>query len=190
MDHQWLHLLLLAHGVEAEVKKKDLRKRSFQARRPVFKKTVPMSNFDLLEWCQYLEIPIISVLSRDETIPHNNKLSLFIYNLEPSYFNDRVINYFDSFGTPPFQEIVNHAKEWNLTLLHQNRQIQNLYTSTCGYFCLYFLMKCIKMLIILTYYKYLVLIQWKMSCLLRNISKIKYKMENFKEKLRSFLDPL
>ena len=98
-----------------------------------------MSNFDLLEWCQYLKIPIKNVLSRDETVPHNHKLSLFIYNLESSYFNDRVINYFDSFGTPPFQEIVNHAKEWNLTLLHQNRQIQNLYTSTCGYFCLYFL---------------------------------------------------
>ena len=50
-----------------------------------------------------------------------------------------MINYFDSFGTPPFQEIVNHAKEWNLTLLHQNGQIQNFYTSTCGYLCLYFL---------------------------------------------------
>ena len=83
-------------------------------------------------------------LSRDETVPHNHKLSLFIYNLEPSYMNgsrwvatyvkDRVINYFDSFGMPPFQEIVRHAKERNLTLLHQNRQIQNHYTSTCGLF--------------------------------------------------------
>lgn len=108
-----------------------------------------MSNFDLLEWCQYLKIPIKNVLSRDETVPHNHKLGLFIYNLEPSYMSgshwvatyvkDNVINYFDSFGMPPFQEIVNHAKEKNLTLLHQNGQIQNLYTSTCGYFCLYFL---------------------------------------------------
>ena len=56
-----------------------------------------------------------------------------------TYVKDRVINYFDSFGMPPFREIVNHAKEKNLTLLHQNRQIHNLYTSTCGYFCLYFL---------------------------------------------------
>ena len=36
-------------------------------------------------------------------------------------------------------ERVHHAKERNLTLLHQNQQIQNLYTSTCGYVCLYFL---------------------------------------------------
>ena len=96
----------------------------------MFKKTVPMSNFDLLEWCQYLEIPIKSVLSRDETVPHNHKLSLFIYKLDPSYMSgshwvatyvkDRVINYFDSLGMPPFREIVHHAKERNLTLLHQN----------------------------------------------------------------------
>ena len=114
-----------------------------------FKKTVRMSNFDLLEWCKYLKIPIKNVLSRDETVPHNHTLSLFIYNFEPSYMSgshwvatyvkDRVINYFESFGMPPFREIVNHAKERNLTLLHQNQQIQNLYTTTCGYFCLYFL---------------------------------------------------
>ena len=40
---------------------------------------------------------------------------------------------------PPFQEMVDHAKGKNLTLLHQNSQIQNLLSSTCGYFCLYFL---------------------------------------------------
>ena len=50
-----------------------------------------------------------------------------------------VINYFDSFGLPPFEEMVNHAKRKNLTLLHQDQQLQNLYTATCGYYCLYFL---------------------------------------------------
>ena len=108
-----------------------------------------MSNFDLLEWCRYLKIPIKSVLSRDQTVQHNHKLALFIYNLEPSYgfgthwvspyAKDNVINYFDSFGMMPFQEMVDHAKRKNLTLLHQNQQIQNLYSTTCGYFCLYFL---------------------------------------------------
>ena len=108
-----------------------------------------MSNFDLLEWCKYLKIPIRDVLSRDETVPHNHKLSLFIYNLEPSYMSGshwvatyvrgNVINYFDSFGMPPFQEILDHAKKKNLTLLHQDVQIQNLHSTTCGYFCLYFL---------------------------------------------------
>ena len=40
---------------------------------------------------------------------------------------------------PPFQEIVDHARKKNLILLHQNNQIQNINTTTCGYFCLYFL---------------------------------------------------
>ena len=40
---------------------------------------------------------------------------------------------------PPFQEIVDHARSKNLTLLHQNNQIQNINTTTFGYFCFYFL---------------------------------------------------
>ena len=117
--------------------------------KPKFHKDIPMSNHDLIKWCRYLNIPINDVLSRDEKVPHNHKQALFIYNLEPSYMSgshwvttyvkDNIINYFDSFGMPPFQELVNHAKRKNLTLLHQNNQIQNIKTTTCGYFCLYFL---------------------------------------------------
>ena len=126
-----------------------VKKKKKELKKPKFHKDIPMSNFDLLDWCKYLGIPIKNVLSRDQTVPHNHKLALFIYNLEPhymsgshwvtTYVSDGTINYFDSFGMPPFQELVNHAKEKNLNLLHQNRQIQNLYTTTCGYFCLYFL---------------------------------------------------
>lgn len=32
---------------------------------------------------------------------------------------------------PPFQELVNHAEKKNLTLPHQNNQIQDLYTKKC-----------------------------------------------------------
>ena len=120
-----------------------------EGQKPKFHKTIPMSNFDLLEWAQFLKIPLKNVLSRDGKVPHNHQLGLFIYNLEPAYMSgshwvatyvrDKVINYFDSFGMPPFQEMVDHAKKKNLTLLHQNSQIQNLMSSTCGYFCLYFL---------------------------------------------------
>ena len=117
--------------------------------KPKFYEDIPMSNHDLIKWCRYLNILINDVLSRDQKVPHNHKQALFIYNLEPSYMSgshwvttyvkDNVINYFDSFGMPPFQELVNHAKINNLTLLHQNNQIQNIKTTTCGYFCLYFL---------------------------------------------------
>ena len=105
-------------------------------KKPSFHGDIPMSNFDLLEWCRYLKIPINNILSRDGKVPHNHKLTIFIYNLEPyymsgshwvsTYVKDNVINCFDSFGLPPFQEIVDHAEKKNLTLLHQNQQIQNL----------------------------------------------------------------
>ena len=116
-----------------------------------FHKDIPLSNHDLIRWCRYLKIPIDKggVLSRDEIVPHNHKAGVFIFNLEPLYMSgshwvsthieNGKINYFDSFGLPPFQELVNHAKEKNLTLIHQNNQIQALNTTTCGYFCLYFL---------------------------------------------------
>ena len=133
-------------------KKQSIQKRPFLKHsivKPKFNKHIPMSNFDLLDWCKYLNIPINNVLSREESSPHNHKQALFIYNLEPSYMSgshwvgtyvkNGIINYFDSFGMPPFQEIVNHAKRKNMTLLHQSDQIQNLMTTTCGYFCLYFL---------------------------------------------------
>lgn len=105
-----------------------------------------MSNHDLLEWYKYLKIP--DVLSRDHTVPRDHRQELFICNLEPSYMSgshwvatyvkDGVINYFDSFGMSPFQETVDHAKRKTLTVLYQNNQIQNINTTTCGYFCLYF----------------------------------------------------
>ena len=134
-------------GKKQPVQKRPSLKHSIV--KPKFHKKIPMSNYDLLDWCKYLNIPINNVLSREESSPHNHKQALFIYNLEPSYMSgshwvatyvkNGIINYFDSFGMPPFQEIVNHAKRKNLTLLHQSDQIQNLMTTTCGYFCLYFL---------------------------------------------------
>ena len=53
-----------------------------------------------------------------------------------TYVKDAIINYFDSFGRPPFQQMVNHANSKNLTLLHQNNQMQNINTTACTYFCL------------------------------------------------------
>ena len=134
-------------GKKQSIQKRTSLKHSIV--KPKFHKNIPMSNYDLLKWCKYLNIPINNVLSREESSPHNHKQALFIYNLEPSYMSgshwvatyvkNGIINYFHSFGMPPFQEIVDHAKRKNMTLLHQNNQIQNINTTTCGYFCLYFL---------------------------------------------------
>ena len=61
--------------------------RGYLIKKPKFHKDIPMSNFDLLNWCKYLKIPINNVLSRDGKVPHNHKQAIFIYNLEPSYMS-------------------------------------------------------------------------------------------------------
>ena len=124
-------------GKKQSIQKRTSLKHSIV--KPKFHKNIPMSNYDLLKWCKYLNIPINNVLSREESSPHNHKQALFIYNLEPSYMSgshwvatyvkNGIINYFDSFGMPPFQEIVDHAKRKNMPLLHQNNQIQNINTT-------------------------------------------------------------
>ena len=113
--------------------------------KPKFYEDIPMSNHDLIKWCRYLNIPINDVLSRDQkfrTTTNRHSFTILNHHMNGShwvttYVKDNIINYFDSFGMPPFQELVNHAKRKNLTLLHQNNQIQDLSTSTCGYLCLY-----------------------------------------------------
>ena len=89
------------------------------------------------------------MLSRDQTVPHNHKLALFIYNLEPSYMGgshwiatyvrDNVINYFDSFGLQPFQELVRSCKKKKLNSITSKPTIY-------------------KTRVYLTYYKFLVVI--------------------------------
>ena len=46
---------------------------------------------------------------------------------------------FYSFGMLSFQRLVDHVKKHNLTILYQDQQLQSINTTTCGYFCLYFL---------------------------------------------------
>ena len=89
--------------------------------KPKFYTNIPMSNHALITWWKYLKIPINNVLSRDESVQHNHKQALFIYNLEAAYMSgshwvatyveNGIINYFESFGMQPFQEIVNHARK-------------------------------------------------------------------------------
>ena len=52
-----------------------------------------------------------------------------MYEWVATYVQDGVIN-----CKPLFQEIVNHAKTKNLTLLNRDNQIQNIIPPTCRYF--------------------------------------------------------
>ena len=49
------------------------------------------------------------------------------------------INYFDSFGMQPPQELVNLCYTFNKLYKYESNQFQDLSSVLCGYFCLYFL---------------------------------------------------
>lgn len=128
-------------------------------------KNIPMSNHDLIEWCEYLRILINNVLSRGHNVPHKQVSIIYlqlwtsIYVWKPlgcnlyMYVKDNS----GSFGMPCLlKKMNNHAKKLNLTLAPE--WSNNIKTATCGHFCLYFCLK--------------YTIQWRMRSSLRNISGI------------------
>ena len=87
-------------------------------------------------------------MSRDEKDKRKHKLAIFIYNLEPSYMSgshwvatyvkNKVINCFDSFGMPPFQEMADHTKKktsgWYINQINYKISIQqHVVTFVCTF---------------------------------------------------------
>ena len=103
----------------------------------------PLTNFDLLQWVDFLKIPNFKgIFARDEIMPR--KHSPCIINLD-SLKNagthwvccvpgGRALWYFDSFGMGFPQEFKSSKPViWN------SSQFQNIKSVLCGYYCLYFL---------------------------------------------------
>ena len=103
----------------------------------------PLSNFDLLQWIDFLKIPNFKEISaRNEVMPREH--SPCIINLD-SLENagthwvccvpgGRALWYFDSFGMGFPQEFKSSKPViWN------SSQYQNINSVLCGYYCLFFL---------------------------------------------------
>ena len=110
---------------------------------------VPLSNFDLWEWCGYLKIPLKSIFARNERMGKNH--SPCVINLDSlegfgthwvcCWFSQNHFEYFDSFGLPPLKWEENIAKWFPKmkTLERNNFQIQDFRSLKCGYYCICFL---------------------------------------------------
>ena len=112
-------------------------------------KDVPLSNFDLRDWCRFLNIPIKGIFSRNEDKPLHH--SPCIINLDD--FGSigthwvccwRAKNgdheYFDSFGLPPPDEWEQELKRLGKKgFLRNDNQLQWIKSVRCGYYCLLFL---------------------------------------------------
>ena len=118
----------------------------------------PLSNHELLQWCDKLGIKICGIYSRNEYMP--KKHSPCIINLDdlenqgthwvccfPSLtiaisakpWLEGSLNYFDSFGMPYPEEYAKRAKKDNLQIIYNTSQYQELTSVLCGYYCLFVL---------------------------------------------------
>ena len=103
-------------------------------------------------WVDYLKIKNFKgVISRNE-IPvkvKNIPGQCFIINLDDTEgpgthwvavkITADFVNYFDSFGMQPPQELINLCYTFNKLYKYESNQFQDLSSVLCGYYCLYFL---------------------------------------------------
>ena len=119
--------------------------------KPIWK-DIPLSNFDLLKWVDFLKIPNFKgIYSRDDK-DHVHKTGCCIINLDDRVGNgthwvatfvkpkSKIIYYFDSFSLPPPMEFLEYAKRSRMRYKYNSGYpIQDINSVRCGYFCLYFL---------------------------------------------------
>ena len=112
-------------------------------------KDVPLSNFDLMNWCKYLKIPIKGKFSRNEEKPLLHSpctINLDDFGSMGTHwvFCWRAKNgkheYFDSFGLPPPNEWELELKKLGKKTFRRNdNQLPWVGSVRCGYYCLLFL---------------------------------------------------
>ena len=114
-------------------------------------KDIPLSNFDLLDWVDFLKIPDFRGIFPRDSPDHLHRTGCCIINLDDGVGNgthlvatfipkSKIIYYFDSFSLPPPLEFVDYARRLGMKYQYNNGYpIQNILSVRYGYFCLYFL---------------------------------------------------
>ena len=110
------------------------------------------TNFQLIKYAKELKIPNFHVCMRDEikSLPRNKLPLNVITNIHTSaergvhwsafYINKNVTYFFDSYGLPPTQEIINFLPS-SCDRTHNTLQVQEFNSSKCGQLSLFVLYK-------------------------------------------------
>ena len=56
-------------------------------------------------------------------------------------YNSDNVEYFDSFGLVPPNEVVKYMRTANKNIVYNDAQLQNINSILCGYYCLYYIMQ-------------------------------------------------
>ena len=113
-------------------------------------KDIPLSNFDLLKWVEFLKIKNFKGIFSRDSKDHLHRTGSCIINLDDEIGNGthwvatdikgKNVFYFDSFAQPPPIEFVHYAKIIGKQIIfNSGHPIQELQSVRCGYYCLYFL---------------------------------------------------
>jgi len=113
--------------------------------KPLIGKNEAISNFFIEDVCKKYGIQLNGVYMRN-TLPEDMPIGNYIVNLEPTNCNgthwvaivvgtDQCCT-FDSFGVVPCQQSYDLLKKKFDKIYYSTKDIQNLNSSACGYFCL------------------------------------------------------
>lgn len=95
------------------------------------------------------------VFASDMLPKFRRHFSSFIVNLDPHtlsgshwiaiFFHNNTAYYFDSYGLPPSNRKILHFLKTNANCVFYNKiTFQEVYTTTCGLYCLFFLFQCVR----------------------------------------------
>lgn len=105
-----------------------------------------LSNFEIIEICKEMNIPLIDIFFKD-SIPNNLNKGFYIINLQSkddkrngthwtSFYYDGIKNiYYDSFGFKPPEETEIILEPY----IYNDKDIQNINSSSCGFYCIAFI---------------------------------------------------
>ena len=120
-----------------------------------------LSNFDIERICRKLELPIVGIFSKDELINQKRRIGSYYINMENStdgdgthwvlakIYDDDLRDedndekdihkvgalYFDPFGLDMPKEVRRFLEPFK-PIPYNNRQIQSVKTSECGWYCI------------------------------------------------------
>ena len=111
-----------------------------------------LSNYDIVEICKWLQIPLIDVVNKDLLLNMIPKTGCYVINLENSgnggthwvalILNEKYVSYYDSFGLrgPEYiREFISRYITKPIDTIYSCQQTQAIESVLCGYFCIYWL---------------------------------------------------
>jgi hypothetical protein len=105
-----------------------------------------LSNFDIIEICEKMKLPLNGIYFQDD-LPDKPDKGFYIINIQSKddsrngthwtalYFDNKTNLYYDSFGFLAPQELQSII----IPYIYNDRNIQNIKTSSCGFYCIAFI---------------------------------------------------